>query len=99
VIRALDDDEKIQLTLRADYDRQPVLGAGKWRFEGSDADSGTVRAESLRFLGGQAKDEPECGFRLEAGDQPRFRVVLPFGLCRKQIGKTVEQSGKFIYQE
>ena len=51
------------------------------------------------FWVGRAKDEPECGFRLEAGDQPRFRVVLPFGLCRKQIGKTVEQSGKFIYQE
>ncbi len=70
--------EKIQIALKVDYDPQPVLGGGNWRLEGANADSGTVRAESLRFLGGQSEG-PSLGgrFRLEAGGQPRFRVVLP----------------------
>ena len=74
----LTSGEKIQIALKVDYDPQPVLAAGNWRLEGADPDSGTVRAESLRFLGGQSEG-PSLGgrFRLEASGQPRFRVVLP----------------------
>ena len=74
----LESGEQLVRELKVDYDPIPVLGEGYWRLEGTHVDSGTVHAESMKFLGGQSEG-PSIGgrFRLDGNGQPRFRVVLP----------------------
>ena len=74
----LESGRRLQLELEVSYDPAPVLRTGHWRIDGAHPDSGTVHAESMKFLGGQ-NEGPSLGgrFRLDRDDRPRFRVVLP----------------------
>ena len=74
----LDSGENLRMELEIGYDPQPVLRSARWAIDGSNAGSGEVFAESLRFLGGQGEG-PSLGgrFRLDENGDPRFRVVLP----------------------
>lgn len=60
------------------YNPTPALGDSRWSIDGENANRGAVRAESVRFLGGQGEG-PSLGgrFLLEGDDAPLFRVVLP----------------------
>lgn len=60
------------------YNPTPSLGRASWSADGENAGAGTVRAESVRFLGGQGGG-PSLGgrFLLESDGAARFRVVLP----------------------
>jgi hypothetical protein len=83
-----ENGDRLYLTLKVTYDPKPVLDAGYWRLEGTRVDSGTVHAESLRFLGGQSEG-PSLGgrFRLEGNGRPRFRVVLPLRTVEGSVRK------------
>jgi hypothetical protein len=63
----------VELTLS--YDPQPVLAGGRWSL---GADGGSIRAESVRFVGGQGEG-PSVGGVYVLGDEDgdRFRVHLP----------------------
>lgn len=66
------------------YNPTPALGEGRWEIDGENANRGAVRAESVRFLGGQGQG-PSLGgrFLLEGDDAPQFRVVLPLRPVRR----------------
>lgn len=71
--------ERLRLELELVYNPTPALGSGVWRLDGAQYGEGGVRAESLKFLGGQSAG-PSLGgrFRLEEENgRPRFRAVLP----------------------
>jgi hypothetical protein len=70
--------DRIEVEFAITYDPTPALGAGRWRLAGDRPASGDVRAESVKFLGGQGEG-PSLGgrFRLDQDGHPRFRVVLP----------------------
>lgn len=77
-ILTLESGERLQLELVFAYNPTPALGSGHWSVDGTRAGAGNVRAESMKFLGGQGEG-PSIGgrFRLEENGSPRFRVVLP----------------------
>ena len=77
-ILTLESGERLQLELVVAYNPTPALGSGHWSVDGPQAGAGKVRAESMRFLGGQGEG-PSIGgrFRLDENGSPRFRVVLP----------------------
>ena len=77
-ILTLESGERLQLELVVVYDPTPALGSGHWSLDGTQTGAGEVRAESVRFLGGQGEG-PSLGgrFRLDENGSPRFRVVLP----------------------
>ncbi len=77
-ILTLESGERLQLELVVVYDPTPALGSGHWNLDGTQTGAGEVRAESIRFLGGQGEG-PSLGgrFRLDENGSPRFRVVLP----------------------
>ena len=89
-ILTLESGERLQLELVVVYDPTPALGSGHWSLDGTQAGAGEVRAESLRFLGGQGEG-PSLGgrFRLDENGSPRFRVVLPLRPV-SQVNWTVE---------
>jgi hypothetical protein len=70
--------EQLHVELKIVYDPTPALGSGQWHLDGVRRVAGEVRAESLKFLGGQGEG-PSLGgrFRLDENVSPRFRVVLP----------------------
>ncbi len=77
-VLTLESGERLRLELVVVYDPTPALGSGHWSLDGTQAGAGEVRAESVRFLGGQSEG-PSLGgrFRLDENGSPRFRVVLP----------------------
>ena len=77
-ILTLESGERLRLELEVVYNPTPALGSGHWSFDGTRTGAGEVRAESVRFLGGQAEG-PSLGgrFRLDENGSPRFRVDLP----------------------
>ena len=77
-VLTLESGERLRLELEVVYDPTPALGSGHWTIEGTQTGGGEMKAESVRFLGGQAEG-PSLGgrFRLDENGSPRFRVVLP----------------------
>ena len=87
VVYTLADGARLHLELRVFFDPRPVLESGTWRREQegpSGAQAGEVKAESLRFTGGQ-NEGPSLGgrFRLDGPDGPRYRVVMPLRPVRE----------------
>jgi len=74
----LESGEHIRVEFELVYNPTPALGEARWSVDGQNASEGTVRSESVRFLGGQGEG-PSLGgrFLLEEDGNPRFRVVLP----------------------
>jgi hypothetical protein len=74
----LDGGSHLRLDLAVTYDPTPALASGHWTCDGPGGGSGDVRAESIRFMGGQGQG-PSLGGRFLLGENgaPRFRVVLP----------------------
>ncbi len=74
----LTDGDVLRIEITVAYDPAPELRAGRWTIIGDRTGSGTVAAESVRFLGGQGEG-PSLGgrYRLEAEGLPAFRVELP----------------------
>lgn len=74
----LDANARLQVNLTVVYNPTPALGSGEWTLSGPTEEAGEVRAESIKFLGGQGEG-PSLGgrFRLETNGAPRFRVSLP----------------------
>lgn len=70
---------ELHVELVLTYDPQPVLGEGNWRYRGPTGTAeGTVRAESVRFVGGQGEGVSVGGvYVLEEAGHSRFRVRLP----------------------
>ena len=81
----LESGDRLQLELVMVYDPTPALRSGHWSLDGTQAGAGEVRAESVRFLGGQGEG-PSLGgrFRLDENGRTRFRVVLPL----RPVGQT-----------
>jgi hypothetical protein len=80
----LQDNRQLRVELEVNYNPTPVLGAGHWQVDGSNGGSGDVRADSIKFLGGQGEG-PSFGGRLrlmENGDA-RFRLTLPLQPLRQ----------------
>lgn len=77
-ILTLESGERLQMELVVVYNPTPALDSGHWSLDGTQTGAGEVRAESVRFLGGQGEG-PSLGgrFRLYENGSPRFRVVLP----------------------
>jgi hypothetical protein len=74
----LDDGRTLRVDLVIEYNPTPVLGSGHWQLDGPGGGSGEVRAESIKFLGGQGEGPSFGGrLRLEANGSPRFRLTLP----------------------
>lgn len=72
---SLEDGETLRLDLLFAYDPSPVLEEGRWL---SESGTGSVKAESVRFVGGQGEGPSVGGsFVLYDGPDPRFRVQLP----------------------
>lgn len=78
VIFQLENNERLQIELEITYNPVPVLRSGSWRIDGKESSSGNVKAESLKFLGGQGEG-PSIGGRFQLVDnfQPRFRAFIP----------------------
>tara|TARA_B100000965_G_scaffold331532_1_gene295733 strand:+ start:551 stop:988 length:438 start_codon:yes stop_codon:yes gene_type:complete len=78
IIFKLKNNERLQLELEITYNPVPILSSGAWRIDGKESNSGIVKAESLKFLGGQGEG-PSVGGRFQLVDnfQPRFRVFIP----------------------
>lgn len=84
----LESGARLRLDLEVVYNPKPELGEARWTLEhsgdatGPDGETGArtgeVRAEALRFLGGQGAG-PSLGgrFRLDEKGARRYRVVLP----------------------
>lgn len=74
----LEGGDRLQLELVVGYNPTPALDSGLWRLDGTRSAVGQVRAESLKFTGGQGGG-PSLGgrFRLEEEGLLSFRVVLP----------------------
>lgn len=70
---------ELHVELMLTYDPQPVLGEGRWRYRGPTGTAeGTVRAESVRFVGGQGEGVSVGGvYVLDEAGHSRFRVRLP----------------------
>ena len=70
---------ELHLDLVLEYDPQPVLSSGTWNYRGpTGTGEGTVRAESVRFVGGQGEGVSVGGvYLLEEEGSSRFRVRLP----------------------
>lgn len=70
---------ELRLELVLAYDPQPVLSWGEWSYRGpTGTGEGTVRAESVRFVGGQGEGVSIGGvYVLEENGHSRFRVRLP----------------------
>lgn len=68
--------QEIRVELLLAYDPQPVLAGGSWS---SGSESGTVTAESVRFVGGQGEGPSVGGNYVLADDRnlPRYRIQLP----------------------
>ena len=65
----------LELDVTLAYDPQPVMAEGAWTLDG---EGGTVRAESVRFVGGQGEGPSMGGvYVLESNGRSRFRVHLP----------------------
>ena len=74
----LDDGRALVVDLTIEYNPTPVLGSGHWRLDGPGGGSGDVRADSIKFLGGQGEGPSFGGrLRLEENGSPRFRLTLP----------------------
>jgi len=74
----LDDGRPLRVELTIEYNPTPVLGSSRWHLDGPGGGSGDVRAESIKFLGGQGEGPSFGGrLRLEANGSPRFRLTLP----------------------
>jgi hypothetical protein len=75
-VLVLASGEEITVELLLAYDPQPVLAAGRWH---SGDQSGTVTAESVRFVGGQGEGPSVGGDYVLADERnlPRYRVQLP----------------------
>ncbi len=60
------------------YNPQPVLSAGRWRYDGEPPGQGRLVERSMKFFGGQGEG-PSLGghFRLDQEDEARFRIFLP----------------------
>jgi hypothetical protein len=74
----LEGGDRVRVQFDVVYNPTPALGDGRWDVDGENASAGSLRAESVRFLGGQGEG-PSLGgrFLLEEEGAPRFRVVLP----------------------
>jgi hypothetical protein len=72
------DGARLQVDLQVAYNPTPVLASGRWQLDGPFAGEGDVRAESIKFLGGQG-EAPSLGgrFILSKNGTPRFRVFIP----------------------
>jgi hypothetical protein len=70
--------DHVRVSFEIVYNPTPALGNASWSADGENAGAGTVRSESVRFLGGQGEG-PSLGgrFLLESDGAARFRVVLP----------------------
>jgi hypothetical protein len=77
-VLTLADGDRIRIELEVSYNPTPELASGHWQREGKTSEAGDVRAEALKFLGGQGS-APSVGgrFLLVAYENPRMRVVLP----------------------
>jgi hypothetical protein len=77
-VLTLEDGRRLHVELQIVYNPTPALGSGRWRLDGPEGGTGDVRAESIKFLGGQG-ESPSLGgrFRLNENGNPRFRVTLP----------------------
>ena len=74
----LPSDAHLIAEFEVSYDPQPVLRAGRWRYDGDPAGTGPIVERSMKFFGGQGEG-PSLGghFRLDRDGKPRFRVFLP----------------------
>jgi hypothetical protein len=77
-VLTLESGDRLRAELRIAYNPTPVLDSGRWRLDGSPCGEGEVRAEAIKFLGGQGQS-PSLGgrFRLNEDGMPRFLVTLP----------------------
>jgi hypothetical protein len=74
----LDGGDRVKVELEVSYNPTPELASGHWQREGKVSGEGDVRAESLKFLGGQGATPSVGGrFLLETYGSPRMRVVIP----------------------
>ena len=73
-----EDYKSIQLKLEVTYNPTPILSSGYWKILDGDSILGDIRANSLKFLGGQA-EAPSLGgtFELNENFQTRFKVIVP----------------------
>jgi hypothetical protein len=85
-VLANESHDTLRVYLHVTYNPTPVLADGRWELirAGSTGESGDVREESLKFLGGQGA-APSVGgrFRLETNGEPRWRVVMPVQPLKK----------------
>lgn len=70
---------ELHVELLVAYDPQPTLADGSWTYRGpTGTGEGPVRAESVRFVGGQGEGVSVGGVYLLLEDgHSRFRVSLP----------------------
>jgi len=72
----LASQQRLELKLEIVYDPIPELRSGSWTSSGGT--SGSVRAESVQFAGGQGEGPSVGGvFVLETDGTPSYRVRLP----------------------
>ena len=73
-----EDYKSIELKLEVTYNPTPILSSGYWKILDGDSIGGDIRANSLKFLGGQA-EAPSLGgtFELNENFQTRFKVIVP----------------------
>jgi hypothetical protein len=68
------DGRELQLNLVVEVDPRATLQGGTWTFDG---DSGSVRALSVKFLGGQGASPSVGGrFLLLEGAEEKYRVTI-----------------------
>ena len=72
------DGDHIRVELEVSYNPAPTLNSGHWQRDGHMTGEGSVRVESLKFLGGQG-GTPSVGgrFTLDQEGAPRMRVTMP----------------------
>ncbi|HET6350481.1 MAG TPA: hypothetical protein VFH88_15495 [Candidatus Krumholzibacteria bacterium] len=74
----LADGNHVRVELQVGYNPTPVLNEGHWYLDARQPEEGEVRAESVKFLGGQGSSPSVGGsFWLTRNGAPRFRAVIP----------------------
>lgn len=85
------DGRELQLNLVVEVDPRATLRGGSWTFDG---DSGSIRALSLQFLGGQGASPSVGGrFLLVEGAEEKYRVTIPPTTLRSTPGAQLGESG------
>jgi len=80
----LENNRQLRVDLEINYNPTPVLGSGRWQLDGPGAGNGDVRAEAIKFLGGQGEGPSVGGrYRLDENGNARFRLTLPLRPLRR----------------